>query len=241
MRRIRCKGGFTLIELLVVIAIIALLAAILFPIFATARENARASFCSSNMRQITMAALQYADDNNGKLVALNAFSSNPWAINWTSWDEWRGAALYPYINRSKVLLRCPSDFRRSPAAGGEHNYSHSYTINAWVTWRVGHPPEYPSKGDANDVARAACDGFPIGWFKRPSKTIFLVDENTDFRYPYVRINDALFVFIDHVTDRHNGRGNVAYLDGHMGTLYGMPEWNTARWPDGTLIFHDNNF
>ncbi len=56
------KKGFTLIELLVVIAIIAILAAILFPVFARAREKARASSCLSNMKQIGLAVLQYAQD-----------------------------------------------------------------------------------------------------------------------------------------------------------------------------------
>ena len=59
MRRVR---GFTLIELLVVIAIIAILAAILFPVFAKAREKARMSSCQSNLRQLSQAAVQYSSD-----------------------------------------------------------------------------------------------------------------------------------------------------------------------------------
>src|SRR5687767_16034754 len=62
MKRQSLKRGFTLIELLVVIAIIAIIAAILFPVFARARENARRSACSSNMKQLGLAVIQYAQD-----------------------------------------------------------------------------------------------------------------------------------------------------------------------------------
>ncbi len=71
------RSGFTLIELLVVIAIIAILAAILFPVFARAREKARASACTSNLRNLAMAALQYAQDYD-ELFAGS--SSNPASI-----------------------------------------------------------------------------------------------------------------------------------------------------------------
>ena len=63
------RRGFTLIELLVVIAIIAILAAILFPVFAKAREKARQASCSSNLKQIALAALQYATDYDGLIAA----------------------------------------------------------------------------------------------------------------------------------------------------------------------------
>ena len=61
------RDAFTLVELLVVIAIIAILAAILFPVFARARENARRASCQSNMKQIATAMLMYVNDNKGKL------------------------------------------------------------------------------------------------------------------------------------------------------------------------------
>src|ERR1700693_1312670 len=89
--RHREKKGFTLIELLVVIAIIAILAAILFPVFARAREKARQTFCLSNMKQILLAAMMHGQDYDERLMpswlnympppASNNFSNGtPWTI-----------------------------------------------------------------------------------------------------------------------------------------------------------------
>jgi prepilin-type N-terminal cleavage/methylation domain-containing protein/prepilin-type processing-associated H-X9-DG protein len=101
MRRSR---GFTLIELLVVIAIIAILAAILFPVFARAREKARQTSCLSNVKQLDLAVLMYKQDydevfpytNWGNTVA----APEPTAANWP-------CGLYPYI-KNKQLFQCPS-------------------------------------------------------------------------------------------------------------------------------------
>jgi len=106
------KKGFTLIELLVVIAIIAILAAILFPVFAKAREKARQSSCLSNIKQINMASLQYAQDYDEILVkCYESFYtgsgytySRRWYYNSTS----NVGMLYPYIRNSQVFI-CPSE------------------------------------------------------------------------------------------------------------------------------------
>src|SRR5688572_33188517 len=63
----RSRGGFTMIELLVVIAIIAILAAILFPVFAQARENARRTSCASNLKQLSLSMFMYAQDSDERL------------------------------------------------------------------------------------------------------------------------------------------------------------------------------
>jgi len=85
------KKGFTLIELLVVIAIIAILAAILFPVFAQAREKARAITCTSNEKQMGLAMLQYVQDNDEYFPFLQYYdASGNQPIDWTD-------AIYPYI------------------------------------------------------------------------------------------------------------------------------------------------
>jgi prepilin-type N-terminal cleavage/methylation domain-containing protein/prepilin-type processing-associated H-X9-DG protein len=87
-------GGFTLIEILVVVAIIALLAAILFPVFSRARESARRASCMSNLKQIGLGLLQYAQDYDEKIVGSG------------SQLDWLGPYM-PYIGDRQLLL-CPS-------------------------------------------------------------------------------------------------------------------------------------
>ncbi|MCC6484117.1 MAG: DUF1559 domain-containing protein [Armatimonadetes bacterium] len=103
-KMIKPRNGFTLIELLVVIAIIAILAAILFPVFARAKESAQRSSCSSNLRQIGLAFMQYTQDNGGRLPYGKINDANGNAIAETKWH----ISVQPYM-RTAQILRCPSD------------------------------------------------------------------------------------------------------------------------------------
>ncbi len=103
MRGIRRDGAFTLIELLVVIAIIAILAAILFPVFAKAREKARQSSCSSNLKQWDLAAMQYAQDYDERLPKHGtrcAPGGNQ--LDLCQWEK-----MQPYAKNTQMLY-CPS-------------------------------------------------------------------------------------------------------------------------------------
>ena len=95
----KTRRGFTLIELLVVIAIIAILAAILFPVFARGRENARRTSCMSNMKQIGLGIMQYSQDYDEQMVLIrqNGNCSAPW-----------GELVQPYL-KSKQIFDCPSN------------------------------------------------------------------------------------------------------------------------------------
>src|SRR6187551_1876169 len=97
-RRRTGRRGFTLIELLVVIAIIALLAAILFPVFGRARENARRSSCQSNLKQIGLGLMQYAQDNDETLRWFHVVSGVP------TWYD----SAEPYFKNTQIVY-CPSD------------------------------------------------------------------------------------------------------------------------------------
>lgn len=102
------RRGFTLIELLVVIAIIAILAAILFPVFAQARAAARKASCLSNVKQLALAALMYVQDNDEKFFGWN------WGNRYSedSNSFWSAASL-PYI-KSLQIFRCPDDVLEWP-------------------------------------------------------------------------------------------------------------------------------
>lgn len=113
--------GFTLIELLVVVAIIALLAAILFPVFGRARENARRSSCQSNLKQIGLGLIQYSQDYDERL---------PLAKEGTDTGGFFGAwagPIYPYV-KSEQVYKCPSDTTPTPPKWSVMSYAYNTNI-----------------------------------------------------------------------------------------------------------------
>ena len=153
--------AFTLIELLVVIAIIAILAAILFPVFARARENARRASCQSNLKQIGLGIMQYVQDYDDKFP-LTA-SGNAEVYGW-------GDAIYPYIKNPQVY-HC----RQEPTRNGGRPNQSGYT-DYWYNARVANVPESSITminetllvGEGNDGvditnARYSKGSLPSGW------------------------------------------------------------------------------
>ncbi len=180
--------GFTLIELLVVIAIIAILAAILFPVFAKAREKARQSSCGSNVKQFTVALMQYAQDYDETLVTGSWPYSGSSAVGWLD-------LLDPYM-KNKQVKACPSQKTiMTDSQGYGWNYQEfgymSATDAGWATAlaQVTAPAETIVLGDSEDVGT-----------RTPDNTWYYV-------YLYRRHATQL-------PKRHNGGGNMAFLDGH---------------------------
>jgi prepilin-type N-terminal cleavage/methylation domain-containing protein/prepilin-type processing-associated H-X9-DG protein len=155
--RSHCRiKGFTLIELLVVIAIIAILAAILFPVFARARENARRSSCQSNLKQAGLAFMQYAQDYDERLPTFMA-AGRP---NWDSTIEPYLGIKVALTNKA-LILQCPSD-------STERVYS---TCLPAPTAQI---RSYSMAGNANDRGRPqdVAGAMIVGTYTLPCPTCF---------------------------------------------------------------------
>ncbi|MCD6362112.1 MAG: DUF1559 domain-containing protein [Armatimonadetes bacterium] len=181
------RRGFTLIELLVVIAIIAILAAILFPVFAKAREKARQTSCLSNIKQIMLAELQYEQDYDERTAS---YSSNPGAASTYSYRE----MLEPYLKNNQVVL-CPSDSRDTgwsygpnitAVSGGTWQYLYAYrkiaqiqypaecacfadTAGSYWRWNASATPDYLD-GISNTTARHN-EGLNVAFFDGHAKWV----------------------------------------------------------------------
>lgn len=133
--------GFTLIELLTVIAIIVLLAAILFPVFARARESARRVSCLSNMKQLGMGMLQYAQDYDEQYYGGTRVTSPSALIPLLAGVGWAGP-IYPYV-KSAQIYRCPDD-ANDESSGANVPVSYAFNHYAAATTLAAH--QYPSLG-----------------------------------------------------------------------------------------------
>jgi prepilin-type N-terminal cleavage/methylation domain-containing protein/prepilin-type processing-associated H-X9-DG protein len=209
------RKGFTLIELLVVIAIIAILAAILFPVFAQAREAARKTSCLSNQKQLGTAMLMYCQDydetypNWRTLVPVSAEYPNG-KITWVE-------NMQPYC-KNKQLWRCPSD----SGATANPATQNSYWLNAHVFRWSGITATGPSSINLAEV-------------KYPATTIVLCDGPTnDGQHvwpgpPTEWVNDATN---QRSQTRHAGGANYSFVDGHS-------KWYRPEQPKSTYTPDDS--
>lgn len=188
----RARSGFTLIELLVVIAIIAILAAILFPVFQKVRENARRTACLSNLKQIGLGIVQYNQDFDEKQpCGANRYGAG------TGW----AAQIYPYI-KSVAVFQCPDD-----SGVGSRASSYGYNTN-FVGGKYGSPT----------FGVTVPSGYSLADFAAPSKVVMFFEVTNSAGYD---LSNATGMPVngfasdesnDGASPTGNGIGVVAYND-----------------------------
>lgn len=233
------KKGFTLIELLVVIAIIAILAAILFPVFATARARARQASCLSNVKQLGLAYLMYMDDWDGAFpLFCGPEFDNPTAPSGVSYTNWMEAVTL-YV-KNKQLWKCPD-------AGYEIDWWHN--TSGWMYWMAGYAVVFSHSVNCWSTLGKT------GAVPNPAGQVMICDGETSPDGCQVGLQDANGGFADFPTSsvgqgciycpvgypnggcgqviigdpakypdypapgwgiaaRHNGGGNYCFIDGH---------------------------
>jgi len=229
------RRGFTLIELLVVIAIIAILAAILFPVFSRAREQARKAACASNLKEIGLALRMYSQDWDEKIVPMYVWNPQNGERRW-----WM-VLIQPYLKNYQIL-HCPScqydgwcvgiscetfgDDNRLPLEQ-RHRYFGGYGYNWYWT---GAPTDNANTLNMSEAA-----------LSRPSEIVAVSDSACVVTGPNPSIGIDFYAWLngfpgsDNVR-RHNGGANYLFYDGHVkfSTPEKMidptdPERYWARW------------
>jgi prepilin-type N-terminal cleavage/methylation domain-containing protein/prepilin-type processing-associated H-X9-DG protein len=200
----RRHSGFTLIELLVVIAIIAILAAILFPVFARAREKARQATCQSNLKQIGLAMEMYATDWEETYPMVFTRYDPPSGSSYpTMWNK----VLQPYVKNWKIF-RCPSF-----EPGSYEDRPYGVGLNRRVYG-------YNTTNSTNPGPRTMAS------IKMPAQKISVADS------PSYIVADTMHPnsWDADIAERHNEMGNVLFCDGHVKTV-NPTEYNTneAYW------------
>jgi len=221
----RPKAGFTLIELLVVIAIIAILAAILFPVFATAREKARQTTCSSNLKQLALGLMQYSQDYDERFMSntLATYRGGSWA-----------SLIYPYIKSTGVYV-CPDD-TTTPNGGGDATGPQvcSYGMNSNVDAGSKDSAWYP--GALTQVTQLTSPAVTVQLFEAFSCATYITSPtaaNVDWSYANNGQSDSGWKCctagmatgnfpgasnaspsIRSTSPRHNGGAIYSFWDGH---------------------------
>jgi len=212
----RTRRGFTLIELLVVIAIIAILAAILFPVFARAREKARQTSCLNNTKQIALAILMYAQDYDERMCP-----SRCWDFSGAGFHQYFHTLIYAYVMNHQVFV-CPSETAHTSLLfpGSTTN---RFGINTAPNRRVLHCTYW--------------SGTPpvMADIRYPAETLVYTESDwTRSRDDYPG-NNAWQVDVSQwhpsrfIPQRHNGGVNMAFADGHA-------KWHSiALDPNSTYV------
>jgi prepilin-type N-terminal cleavage/methylation domain-containing protein/prepilin-type processing-associated H-X9-DG protein len=196
----RRRNGFTLIELLVVIAIIAILAAILFPVFAQAREKARQTSCLSNLKQLGTGFLMYSQDYDE--LVCPPFNGQTGANAFT-WDR----LMQPYV-KNWTLVQCPSDgaSTRPTASFVGFPLRRSYTMPSHLGWEWS-----PNRVFVVNLAQIPFPALTLQLFERNGC-------NSATNWNACSVSDGS----NEWAYRHHDMSNVVYMDGHAKSHRGDP-------------------
>ncbi|BCM90797.1 hypothetical protein IAD21_02659 [Abditibacteriota bacterium] len=212
--------GFTLIELLVVIAIIALLAAILFPVFARARENARKSSCQSNLRQIGLGWLQYTQDYDELSVPIRVG-----ALGTAQFDSYSNL-IQPYV-KSTQLFKCPSNTNSNSPVHYTYNFSIGVgpsAASARSLAGIALPSQTPVFADAWATDSNAISLFFVtpsltaGWIPMLGRSLYANQVGA------TTFNDVQTAGLVRA-DIHMDGANYVFADGHVKWLHFVPDPN----------------
>ena len=227
------RSGFTLIELLVVIAIIAILAAILFPVFARARENARRSSCQSNLKQIGLGIIQYAQDYDERMP-MRIWGA-PASTDLQEYNSWR-RSIFPYV-KSTQIFACPSNSSTNGTVGGPNSrdsdpakltaggsvagapvFPISYAINGW-------------SGTGGTPVALQGGGINLAQLQDPARTLLVGETSREYSELV-----PVYGFSGHL-----GTCNFLYTDGHVKavkpitTIQGTNAWTVEDEADTATV------
>jgi len=217
------RHGFTLIELLVVIAIIAILAAILFPVFAKVREKARQTTCASNLKQIGLASIQYTQDYDE---------------NWVPFSVQVGASYVPFYKNLDPYIKLPVNTSRGGVWNCPSNFASADFTNASA-------PQHTYVASTIRNIGAGCEDTPISnpgcttdaKIASPSSTISIVESGTDWdAWDFQVASQGLWsggptpwMFAGHA-----GNSNYLFADGHVKAMRPMQTLDTGDGGAGSV-------
>jgi prepilin-type N-terminal cleavage/methylation domain-containing protein/prepilin-type processing-associated H-X9-DG protein len=206
------KQGFTLIELLVVVTIIGILASILFPVFARARENARKASCQSNLKQIGLAWMQYSQDYDEQVMRFSNPGCGSTCYWWGGWNgtvlSAAGGLLDPYMKNTQVN-HCPSFPEELMDAYQQTGYA--YNVDFLSPTNYGPAPDY-----APEIVNVN-----LAQIEEPARTVAFADAAQLYNGTTLQGSTYLSAPSDDYPNfhgRHNGTGNVLFCDGHVKAL-----------------------